>query len=252
MIVSHQHRFIFIKSAKTAGTSLEVALGRICGADDVITPLTPNNSRFDSDTYQHKPRNNEGFTNHMPADEIHKRVGEEVWNSYLKITVVRNPWDLVVSRYYWEKAQLWYNLKRNLKNILREPFNLIRYRRLMNRLRLMLSLTSFSTFILFYRKDWTNSRFYFDGDGKPCCDIYIRYEQLDEGIMMLEKRLGVELGELPHLKDKTRKYRNHYSQHYCSWQIRRIGNLFRQEIEFFGYTFGEPQAKSNEAFHSKA
>lgn len=242
MIVSHKNKFIFIKSAKTAGTSLEVALGRICGKDDIITPLTPNNSRFDSHTYHHEPRNNEGFTNHMTTDEIRNRVGKEVWNSYLKVTVVRNPWDLVVSRYYWEKAQLWYNLKQNLRNILREPLNLVRYRRLMYRLKLILALTSFSTFILFYRRDWTNSRFYFDSDGKPCCDIYIRYEQFDDGIKLLENRLGIELGELPHLKDKTRKPRKHYSQHYCSWQKRRIEKLFKQEIDFFGYTFDQPQA----------
>ena len=32
MIVSHKHRFIFLKSQKTGGTSLELALSRICVA----------------------------------------------------------------------------------------------------------------------------------------------------------------------------------------------------------------------------
>ena len=39
MIVSHEHRFIFLKTKKTAGTSLELALSQLCGPDDVITPV---------------------------------------------------------------------------------------------------------------------------------------------------------------------------------------------------------------------
>ena len=40
MIVSHAHKFIFLKTKKTAGTSIELALTELCGPEDVITPLT--------------------------------------------------------------------------------------------------------------------------------------------------------------------------------------------------------------------
>ena len=40
MIVSHEHKFIFLKTKKTAGTSIELALSQLCGPDDIITPLT--------------------------------------------------------------------------------------------------------------------------------------------------------------------------------------------------------------------
>jgi hypothetical protein len=39
LIISHEYRYIFIKTAKTAGTSIEMALSRYCGPDDIITPL---------------------------------------------------------------------------------------------------------------------------------------------------------------------------------------------------------------------
>ena len=39
MIVSHQHRFIFIKTKKTGSTSVEIALSRHCGEDDIIGPI---------------------------------------------------------------------------------------------------------------------------------------------------------------------------------------------------------------------
>ena len=41
MIASHQHRFIFLKTRKTAGTSVEIALSKVCGPDDIITEISP-------------------------------------------------------------------------------------------------------------------------------------------------------------------------------------------------------------------
>ncbi|TAE78164.1 MAG: hypothetical protein EAZ84_02360 [Verrucomicrobia bacterium] len=41
MVISHKHRFIFIKTAKTAGTSIEAFLSPHCGPDDVFTPTFP-------------------------------------------------------------------------------------------------------------------------------------------------------------------------------------------------------------------
>jgi len=40
MIISHKYQFIFLKTAKTAGTSIEIALSRFCGQDDIITPVS--------------------------------------------------------------------------------------------------------------------------------------------------------------------------------------------------------------------
>jgi len=121
VIISHKHRFIFIKTVKTAGTSLEVFLSQHCGPDDVLTP-------FDPPIEGHRPRNYEGstnsvseivripfgprsawrclraqtqrFYNHMPAWLVRLRVPPAVWNSYFKFCVERNPWDKVLSHYH--------------------------------------------------------------------------------------------------------------------------------------------------------
>ena len=41
MILSYEHRFVFIKGLKVAGTSTEMALAELCGPDDIVTPITP-------------------------------------------------------------------------------------------------------------------------------------------------------------------------------------------------------------------
>ena len=53
MLVSHKHRFIFVKTRKTGGTSVELALAPHCGPDDIITPL----KEYGSETAGISPRN---------------------------------------------------------------------------------------------------------------------------------------------------------------------------------------------------
>jgi hypothetical protein len=45
VIVSHRHRFIFIKTTKTAGTSVEMFLRQFCGPDDIVTSLRRDEER---------------------------------------------------------------------------------------------------------------------------------------------------------------------------------------------------------------
>ena len=39
MIISHSRKFIFVKTYKTAGSSLEIALSKYCAKGDVLTPV---------------------------------------------------------------------------------------------------------------------------------------------------------------------------------------------------------------------
>ena len=41
MIICHTHKFIFLKTRKTGGTSVEIALSGCCDETDIITPVTP-------------------------------------------------------------------------------------------------------------------------------------------------------------------------------------------------------------------
>ena len=39
MIISHKNKFVFLRTSKTASSSLEVYLSQFCSKEDTITPL---------------------------------------------------------------------------------------------------------------------------------------------------------------------------------------------------------------------
>jgi hypothetical protein len=123
MIVLHRHRLIFLKTRKTAGTSIEIYLGRFRDATDIVTPIYPpveghrgqnykgsfnpfRDSRVQdaqdnrARTFLSIIRSRQRYFNHMTAADAMRRLPSEVWNGYLKVAVERNPWDKVVSMYH--------------------------------------------------------------------------------------------------------------------------------------------------------
>lgn len=122
MIISHKHRFIFIKSKKTAGTSIEMALCAICGDEDVITAMNPEdeslrfektgrnaqNTRIPLAKYSLKDwgrfllkGKRAHFYNHMTAREVKRYIGSAVWNNYYTFCFDRDPVTKAISHFKW-------------------------------------------------------------------------------------------------------------------------------------------------------
>ncbi len=229
MILSHKYKFIFIKTAKTASTSIEVFLSKHCGPQDIVTPIVPA-------VEGHQPRNYEGFINpipeilerpgklfsalrhtmtsctkfynHMPAREVKQRVPVDVWNSYFKFCVERNPWDKVLSHYNMHAARERSGL--SLDGYLargRFPINDFRY---MDRSR-----------------------------SKVIIDRIVRYENLLMELGKVFAQLNIPFnGSLGvAAKSEYRADRRPYQEAFNDQQSRIVEKAFAKEIELHGYRF---------------
>jgi hypothetical protein len=95
MIISHKHKFIFLKTRKTAGSSIEKYLINYLGPNDICTGSAQDNT----------PRLNTKETNgHRGWKWIAESYPNE-WKSYYKFAVERNPWDKIVSAYFYYKSR---------------------------------------------------------------------------------------------------------------------------------------------------
>jgi len=229
MILSHKYRFIFIKTAKTAGTSIEVFLSSHCGPQDIVTPIVPP---LDG----HQPRNYEGFINpipeiverprklfstlrhtmtsctkfynHMPAREVKNRVPASIWNGYFKFCVERNPWDKVLSHYYMHAARAGgaFSLDEYLARG-RFPINYFRYT---------------------------------DRSGeKIIVDRVVRYENLlaDLGEVFAQLNIPFDGTLSIAAKSEYRADRRAYQEVFNDQQRQIVEQTFAREIELHGYRF---------------
>ena len=57
-IINHKYKFIFIKTRKTAGTSLEIALSKFCDSGDIITIIKPEDEKIRKKLGYQGPSNN--------------------------------------------------------------------------------------------------------------------------------------------------------------------------------------------------
>ena len=228
MIISHSHRFIFIKSLKTAGTSLEAALSNMCSGDDVVTPLGDYAfNRDESGAWVHKAMNPGRYEQHDAALTIRDTLSAEIWNSYFKFSIARNPWDRALSNFFWEH---------------RQDESLLPPKRLYHNLGVPYDdLTPVKErFIAYLRTDSTqNNDCFYVIDGELCVDFVIRYERLDDDSREVCSRIGLSALEIPRLKTGIRKGKRHYSEYYDDESRDIVAQLHRTDIRLFNYRFGD-------------
>jgi hypothetical protein len=228
MIISHSHRFIFIKSAKTAGTSIEAALSQFCSGSDVVTPLGNYSvNRDESGRIAHRAMNAGGYAQHEHGIAIKNSLPDEVWRNYFKFSIARNPWDRVLSLFFWKGRNDPALIDAQKRRVAGSPGSRIDQVRSVRLL--------FAQFV----KDgkWqTNDRFYIL-DGELCTDYIVRYEDLGEDLAKVCASINLPTLELPHLKAGIRERDRHYSEYYDPETKAIVEARHANDIRYFGYRF---------------
>ena len=163
MLLSHKYKFIFIKTKKTAGTSIEIELNKLMSDKDIVTPIKPSHP-------DHKPRNyiygkNKLF-NHIMITDLKKIIPENIYKTYYKFCVEREPVDKCISHYSMLKNSSTHNYA--TKNLSWEEY--IRSK----------------NFPIDTKK-------YTDEQNNICVDKIIKYENLNKEMFLLASQLGFEL-----------------------------------------------------------
>jgi hypothetical protein len=229
MIISHKHRFIFIKTLKTAGTSIEIALSKFCGPDDVITPFEHEDELKRKQLGYRGPQNYKipfrqyslrdmakaiyhgkrlAFHRHDRASVIRQYIEPEIWDSYFKFAFERNPWDKVISWYYWF-----------YKNKPRPPISEFIQSGLAN---------TVSGFDLYTS----------DSLSEIIVDRVFKFEHLQESMNELSDILNLdETPQLPRAKGTYRKDNRDYHKILSQQDRDKIANVFAREIAHFNYQY---------------
>jgi hypothetical protein len=230
MIISHEHKFIFLKTRKTAGTSVELALSHVCGPDDIITPMSPKDEPLRAEGrgpqnwrvhgWWHSKRplferywfradaHDYGYYNHIPAKEARELLNDDkIWRSYFKFTFERNPWDRQVSAYHF------------------------RYRRSDNP-------PPFSSYMHRKRRAWINNYEIYSIDGDPCVDFVGKFESLTADFRKALKEIGLDSDrELPRAKANFRRSPRHYRDYYDDETRGIVNDWYAPEIRLLAYEF---------------
>jgi Sulfotransferase family len=98
MIISHSRQFIFVHVPKTGGTSITLSFLKQLSKNDIILGCLPP-----YDNLSHESRKKGGLHKHSKAYEIKNELGD-IYNEYFSFAFVRNPFDLILSQYYWWKT----------------------------------------------------------------------------------------------------------------------------------------------------
>ena len=206
-MIHHKHKCIFIHINKCAGTSVSLALdmlqthvsAELVFSDDILSD--PQNEWWEK--WPNGNRANEH--NWIPLNQI-----KNYWNQYYKFTVVRNPWDRIVSDLNFCKKKGFVDPARTIRQEVVECMD--------NHERWKSPCM-----------DWITL------GGENQMDMVLRFENLQHDFQTLCDRLNIS-ATIPH-KNKTEH--KHYTEYYDDETRQMVAEKYAKDIEYFGYKFGE-------------
>jgi len=232
MIISHHHKFVFIKTSKTAGTSIEWLLSMALKDGDCLTRIPEEKERssliktsklvYLDDTH--------GIRSHSPLSSAHLHYPES--KDYYSFAVLRNPYTRTVSGFRYRKRDKILEILKKEKDqktqgrLIREQFNqYIRGKQMLAML----------------NKGLRNLTYVDTNDNIQSIDHIIRFESLEASLTKTINRLGLDINilDMPRLKSDTPKIPS-YIKLWTQENRRLIRGMFAWELMHLDYEEPEP------------
>ncbi|NUO76223.1 MAG: sulfotransferase family 2 domain-containing protein [Lysobacter sp.] len=207
MIISHQHRFVFAAIPKTGTHSVRQALREHLSAEDIEQVGLFVNKRF---PYEELAAIKHG---HLSLQQVRPHLGEEAFADYFKFAFVRNPYDRFISYCAF--------MTRADGAFLQRPQAVMRH-------------------ILFEARPLQHVLFQpqhsliTGADGELLADDVGRVEEMQTSYDRICARIGIPSATLGQVNSSRRgSYRDYYDQDL----IDAVGELYRRDLDLFGYSF---------------
>jgi len=214
MIISLGRQYVFVHIPKTGGTSLALALEQRAMKDDIMLGDTPKARRRRRRVDASLARGR--LWKHSTLGDIDGLIARDVLGGLYAFTMVRNPWDRMVSYYHWLRQS--------------------RFRHVAVKLAHSLSFGDFATHprICQSFRDHPAASYMQRADGGEQCNAYIRLEHFEQDAVGLADHLGFDLTvPLSNTSDRDADYRRYYTDRTAD----SIAECCAADIARFGYCF---------------
>ena len=212
-MISHKHKCIFIHISKCAGSSIETAFGI-----DISDNSEKNNKHLFGWNEKLKMHLQHATPNNLLENGL---INLEIWNSYYKFIVIRNPYDRAYSDYFWLRKEQFIN----------DSFS--NYLNGKGKFEKVLSEKN-----ILYRGDHLYpQKEYFFYNGKIIdYDSVIYFEEIKKGLNKVCSDLSLPSTFFDR-KINMGKRKKHYSFFYNKKRIKLVEELYNDDLEFFDYSF---------------
>jgi hypothetical protein len=207
MIVSHQHRFIFVAIPKTGTHSVRQGLRDHLGEGDMEQARLFVEKQF---PIPEIARMGHG---HISFAEIRPFLGEEVFGDYFKFAFVRNPFDRFVSYCAFATSRE--------GSFARDPKRVMRH---------FLFAAPPLQHIIFRPQHL----FLTDTDGRLLADRLGKVETMQSDYDAICAQIGVATSPLDHA---NRSRRGDYRDYYDQELIDGVAKIYARDLELFGYDY---------------